>query len=112
VWSHPPAAHPWDSGGVIEVEDTKTLRPWQFGFEPSSFCMWGQNPRVCGFPTAVKATVRVYSASRSYGSEEGPAEFSYLLICFARSLRKFSSAQGGVGRFQLLTAQRVQHFAQ
>jgi hypothetical protein len=29
------------SVGVDEIEDEETHRPRQFGFEPSSLCMWG-----------------------------------------------------------------------
>ncbi len=32
------------SVGVDEVEDEATHRPRQFGFEPTSFCMWGSKP--------------------------------------------------------------------
>jgi 2,3-dihydroxy-p-cumate/2,3-dihydroxybenzoate 3,4-dioxygenase len=29
------------SVGVDEIEDEESHRPRQFGFEPSSLCMWG-----------------------------------------------------------------------
>jgi len=32
------------SCGVGEIENEATHRPRQFGFEPSSFCMWGSEP--------------------------------------------------------------------
>lgn len=32
------------SVGVDEIEDEATHRPRQFGFEPTSFCMWGAKP--------------------------------------------------------------------
>ena len=32
------------SVGVEEIEDETTHRPRQFGFEPTSFCMWGSKP--------------------------------------------------------------------
>jgi 2,3-dihydroxy-p-cumate/2,3-dihydroxybenzoate 3,4-dioxygenase len=36
------------SVGVDEIEDEATHRPRQFGFEPSSLCMWGS--RSAGMP--------------------------------------------------------------
>jgi len=36
------------SVGVDEIEDEVTHRPRQFGFEPSSLCMWGS--RSVGMP--------------------------------------------------------------
>jgi 2,3-dihydroxy-p-cumate/2,3-dihydroxybenzoate 3,4-dioxygenase len=40
------------SVGVREIEDEATHRPRQFGFEPSSFCMWGAKP--AGMPLSSK----------------------------------------------------------
>jgi hypothetical protein len=33
-----------------EIEDEATHRPRQFGFEPSSFCMWGSKPAGMSLP--------------------------------------------------------------
>src|SRR3984957_12675547 len=38
------------SVGVDEIEDEATHRPRQFGFEPSSFCMWGAKPAGMALP--------------------------------------------------------------
>jgi len=38
------------SVGVDEVEDEATHRPRQFGFEPTSFCMWGSKPAGMALP--------------------------------------------------------------
>lgn len=38
------------SVGVDEIEDEATHRPRQFGFEPSSFCMWGSKPAGMALP--------------------------------------------------------------
>lgn len=38
------------SVGVDEVEDEATHRPRQFGFEPTSFCMWGSKPAGMTLP--------------------------------------------------------------
>ena len=38
------------SAGVEEIEDEETHRARQFGFEPSSFCMWGAKPAGMPLP--------------------------------------------------------------
>jgi catechol 2,3-dioxygenase-like lactoylglutathione lyase family enzyme len=38
------------SVGVDEIEDEATHRPRQFGFEPTSFCMWGSKPAGMALP--------------------------------------------------------------
>ena len=38
------------SVGVDEIEDETTHRPRQFGFEPTSFCMWGSKPAGMALP--------------------------------------------------------------
>jgi 2,3-dihydroxy-p-cumate/2,3-dihydroxybenzoate 3,4-dioxygenase len=38
------------SVGVNEIEDEATHRPRQFGFEPTSFCMWGSKPAGMALP--------------------------------------------------------------
>ena len=38
------------SVGVDEIEDEATHRPRQFGFEPSSLCMWGARPAGMALP--------------------------------------------------------------
>ena len=38
------------SVGVDEIEDEATHRPRQFGFEPTSFCMWGAKPAGMALP--------------------------------------------------------------
>jgi 2,3-dihydroxy-p-cumate/2,3-dihydroxybenzoate 3,4-dioxygenase len=38
------------SVGVDEIEDEATHQPRQFGFEPSSFCMWGAKPAGMALP--------------------------------------------------------------
>jgi 2,3-dihydroxy-p-cumate/2,3-dihydroxybenzoate 3,4-dioxygenase len=38
------------SVGVVEIEDDGAHRPRQFGFEPSSFCMWGSKPAGMQLP--------------------------------------------------------------
>ena len=38
------------SVGVDEIEDESTHRPRQFGFEPTSFCMWGSKPAGMTLP--------------------------------------------------------------
>jgi 2,3-dihydroxy-p-cumate/2,3-dihydroxybenzoate 3,4-dioxygenase len=38
------------SVGVEEIEDETTHRPRQFGFEPTSFCMWGSKPAGMTLP--------------------------------------------------------------
>ena len=38
------------SVGVDEIEDEETHRPRQFGFEPTSFCMWGSKPAGMALP--------------------------------------------------------------
>jgi 2,3-dihydroxy-p-cumate/2,3-dihydroxybenzoate 3,4-dioxygenase len=40
------------SVGVDEIEDEATHRPRQFGFEPTSFCMWGSKPAAMVFPSS------------------------------------------------------------
>jgi len=40
------------SVGVDEIEDEATHRPRQFGFEPTSFCMWGSKPAGMPLPTS------------------------------------------------------------
>jgi 2,3-dihydroxy-p-cumate/2,3-dihydroxybenzoate 3,4-dioxygenase len=39
------------SVGVDEIEDEATHRPRQFGFEPTSFCMWGSKPGAMTLPS-------------------------------------------------------------
>jgi 2,3-dihydroxy-p-cumate/2,3-dihydroxybenzoate 3,4-dioxygenase len=39
------------SVGVDEIEDEATHRPRQFGFEPTSFCMWGSKPGGMTLPS-------------------------------------------------------------
>jgi catechol 2,3-dioxygenase-like lactoylglutathione lyase family enzyme len=38
------------SVGVDEIADEATHRPRQFGFEPTSFCMWGSKPAGMALP--------------------------------------------------------------
>jgi 2,3-dihydroxy-p-cumate/2,3-dihydroxybenzoate 3,4-dioxygenase len=38
------------SVGVDAIEDEATHRPRQFGFEPTSFCMWGSKPAGMALP--------------------------------------------------------------
>jgi 2,3-dihydroxy-p-cumate/2,3-dihydroxybenzoate 3,4-dioxygenase len=38
------------SFGVVEIEDDGADRPRQFGFEPSSFCMWASKPAGMRLP--------------------------------------------------------------
>ena len=38
------------SVGVDEIKDEATHRPRQFGFEPTSFCMWGSKPAGMTLP--------------------------------------------------------------
>ena len=38
------------SVGVDEIKDEATHRPRQFGFEPTSFCMWGSKPAGMALP--------------------------------------------------------------
>src|SRR3981081_413303 len=40
------------SVGVDEIEDEATHRPRQFGFEPTSFCMWGSRPAGMPLPNS------------------------------------------------------------
>ena len=40
------------SVGVDEIEDEATHRPRQFGFEPTSFCMWGSKPAGMVLPNS------------------------------------------------------------
>jgi 2,3-dihydroxy-p-cumate/2,3-dihydroxybenzoate 3,4-dioxygenase len=40
------------SVGVDEIEDETTHRPRQFGFEPTSFCMWGSKPAGMPLPNS------------------------------------------------------------
>jgi len=40
------------SVGVDEIEDEATHRPRQFGFEPTSFCMWGAKPAGMPLPNS------------------------------------------------------------
>ncbi len=40
------------SVGVDEIDDEATHRPRQFGFEPTSFCMWGAKPAGMTLPKA------------------------------------------------------------
>jgi 2,3-dihydroxy-p-cumate/2,3-dihydroxybenzoate 3,4-dioxygenase len=42
------------SVGVDEITDEAAHRPRQFGFEPTSFCMWGAKPAGMTLPNAVK----------------------------------------------------------
>ena len=42
------------SVGVDEIEDETAHRPRQFGFEPTSFCMWGAKPAGLALPNAAK----------------------------------------------------------
>jgi 2,3-dihydroxy-p-cumate/2,3-dihydroxybenzoate 3,4-dioxygenase len=42
------------SVGVDEIEDEASHRPRQFGFEPTSFCMWGAKPQGMALPNATK----------------------------------------------------------
>lgn len=42
------------SVGVDEIADEATHRPRQFGFEPTSFCMWGAKPAGMALPNAAK----------------------------------------------------------
>ncbi|WP_187437402.1 hypothetical protein [Bradyrhizobium rifense] len=39
------------SVGVDEVADEATHRARQFGFEPTSFCMWGSKPAGMSRPS-------------------------------------------------------------
>jgi 2,3-dihydroxy-p-cumate/2,3-dihydroxybenzoate 3,4-dioxygenase len=43
------------SVGVDEIEDESSHRPRQFGFEPTSFCMWGAKPQGMTLPNASKS---------------------------------------------------------
>jgi hypothetical protein len=36
----------------IEIADEATHRPRQFGFEPTSFCMWGAKPAGMALPNS------------------------------------------------------------
>ena len=40
------------SVGVDEIEDEATHQPRQFGFEPTSFCMWGSKPAGMSLPNS------------------------------------------------------------
>lgn len=42
------------SVGVDEIADEASHRPRQFGFEPTSFCMWGAKPQGMALPNAAK----------------------------------------------------------
>jgi 2,3-dihydroxy-p-cumate/2,3-dihydroxybenzoate 3,4-dioxygenase len=42
------------SVGVDEIDDEAAHRPRQFGFEPSSFCMWGAKPSGLALPNSAK----------------------------------------------------------
>jgi 2,3-dihydroxy-p-cumate/2,3-dihydroxybenzoate 3,4-dioxygenase len=42
------------SVGVDEIEDEAAHRPRQFGFEPTSFCMWGAKPAGLALPNAAR----------------------------------------------------------
>jgi 2,3-dihydroxy-p-cumate/2,3-dihydroxybenzoate 3,4-dioxygenase len=42
------------SVGVDEIADEAAHRPRQFGFEPTSFCMWGAKPQGMALPNAAK----------------------------------------------------------
>ena len=51
-----------NSVGVDEIEDEETHRPRQFGFEPSSLCMWGRK-----ISTSAQARPAAGGALRSAG---------------------------------------------
>ena len=42
------------SVGVDEIADEASHRPRQFGFEPTSFCMWGAKPAGMALPNTAK----------------------------------------------------------